>query len=437
MKKYIFFLLLILHLTFSIEHCSAQWLRQDVYVDPSSVYDLKFFDAYTGLICTTGGKVYRTTNGGNNWVLQSGFKNLFGMEKIDSMALYAHGRNYNASDVIYRTFNRGETWDSVAGTSDSYSGISFINRDTGWVSAFKNGPVLLRTTNGGITLTQQTSQVGWGKVFFLKCKINGEYVGWANEESGTWKTTNSGNSWFNVTGLSGSDKIYFINENTGWQIGHVDAIIITTNGGNNWSYIVMPTFFGIGSGNFIDSFDNYNDTLFGTGASRYLGNLRYKGVIWKSTNAGYNWSIQQPDTSYPNVRYKGLDFIDSVRGWTSNLHTTNGGGPVFVSGINPNATNISADYKLEQNYPNPFNSETVIQYSLPKASDVTLSVYDMLGREVINIKNNEYEQPGNYQTKINISKTNLSGGVYFYRLTACEKYTDFVFSESKKLIYIK
>ncbi len=162
MKKYIFFLLLVLHLVFSIEHCSAQWLRQDVYVNPGDVNDLKFFDAYTGLICATGGKVYRTTDGGNNWVLQSGFKNLFGMEKIDSMALYAHGRNYNADDVIYRTFNKGQTWDSVAGTSDSYSGISFINRDTGWVSAFTSGPVILRTINGGITLTQQTSQVGWG-----------------------------------------------------------------------------------------------------------------------------------------------------------------------------------------------------------------------------------------------------------------------------------
>ncbi len=199
----------------------------------------------------------------------------------------------------------------------------------------------------------------------------------------------------------------------------------------------MPTYFGIGSSNFLDFFKYSNDTIYGTGGTRYVGTLRYKGVVWKSYDLGNNWSIQQPDTSYPYVVYEGIDFIDSARGWSSNLHTTNGGGPVFVSGVNQIATNISADYKLEQNYPNPFNSETIIQYSLPNASVVSLSVFDMLGREVINIINNENQQPGNYQTKIDMSKTNLSGGVYFYRLTACEKYTGFIFSESKKLIYIK
>jgi photosystem II stability/assembly factor-like uncharacterized protein len=419
----------------------CQWLRQDVYVNPGDVNDLKFFDANTGLICITGGKVYRTTNGGENWMLQSGFKNIFGMEKIDSMALYAHGRNYNASDVIYRTFNRGATWDSVAMTSDSYSGISFINRDTGWVSAFTSGPVIFRTTNGGVTLTQQTNQVGWGKVFFLKYKINGEYIGWATASGETWKTTNSGTNWTKINSAVGPGPsgaiLFFINENIGLLSTKTSYLGKTTNSGYNWTFTLMPTYFGIGSSNFLDFFKYSNDTIYGTGGTRYVGNLRYKGVIWKSYDLGNNWNIQQPDTSYPYVVYEGIDFVDSVRGWTSNLYTTNAGGSIFVSGINPNATSISTDYKLEQNYPNPFNSETIIQYSLPKASIISLSVFDILGREVINIKSNEYQQPGNYQTKINMSKTNLSGGVYFYRLTAYEKYTSLIFSESKKLIYIK
>jgi photosystem II stability/assembly factor-like uncharacterized protein len=427
--------------TFSIDNCMCQWLRQDVYVDPSSVYDLKFFDANTGLISSQYLNIYRTTNGGNNWLLLSIKINIQEMQILDSTTLYGCGARVNGDGVIYRTFNKGLTWDSVGISGGIYTDISFINRDTGWVSAFTSGPVLLRTTNGGITLTQQTSQVGYGKVFFLKYKINGEYIGWATASGEMWKTTNTGVSWIKINSAVGPGPsgaiLFFINENIGLLSTKTSYLGKTTNSGYNWTFTLMPTYFGIGSSNFLDFFKYSNDTIYGTGGTRYVGNLRYKGVIWKSYDLGNNWNIQQPDTSYPYVVYEGIDFVDSVRGWTSNLHTTNAGGPIFISGINPNTTNISTDYKLGQNYPNPFNSETLIQYSLPKASIVSLSVFDMLGREVINIKNNEYQQPGNYQAKINMSKTNLSGGVYFYRLIAYEKYSGFIFSESKKLIYIK
>ncbi len=85
-------------------------------------------------------------------------------------------------------------------------------------------------------------------------------------------------------------------------------------------------------------------------------------------------------------------------------------------------------YELEQNYPNPFNPITVFSYQLPVASDVRLSVYDILGREVAMVVN-EKKDAGVHEVKFDGS--NLSSGVYFYRLKA----GDFV--QSKKLVFLK
>jgi predicted GH43/DUF377 family glycosyl hydrolase len=85
-------------------------------------------------------------------------------------------------------------------------------------------------------------------------------------------------------------------------------------------------------------------------------------------------------------------------------------------------------FALEQNYPNPFNPTTVISYQLPVSSDVTLKVYDLLGREVATLVD-EFIPAGKYEVEFDGS--NLSGGTYFYRLRAGEV------TASKKLILLK
>ena len=80
------------------------------------------------------------------------------------------------------------------------------------------------------------------------------------------------------------------------------------------------------------------------------------------------------------------------------------------------------------NYPNPFNPSTTIKYELPKNSEVRLSVYDMLGREV-SVLVNERSDAGVHEVKFDGST--LATGVYFYRLQA----GDFV--QSKKLVLLK
>ncbi len=77
--------------------------------------------------------------------------------------------------------------------------------------------------------------------------------------------------------------------------------------------------------------------------------------------------------------------------------------------------NLPSDYILEQNYPNPFNSGTHILYILPHEQEVTLTIYDILGREVTTLVN-ERQIPGIYE--VPWSAVGIASGVYFYRLAA-------------------
>jgi hypothetical protein len=85
-------------------------------------------------------------------------------------------------------------------------------------------------------------------------------------------------------------------------------------------------------------------------------------------------------------------------------------------------------FVLDQNYPNPFNPATTIQYQLPFSSEVKLVVYDMLGRAVQTLVNTR-QNAGSYQATFNSS--NLSSGVYFYKLQAGS------FNQTKKMLLIK
>jgi hypothetical protein len=102
----------------------------------------------------------------------------------------------------------------------------------------------------------------------------------------------------------------------------------------------------------------------------------------------------------------------------------------------PNATVLSVDnnskiptnYSLSQNFPNPFNPETSIRYSIPKQSHVTIKVFDILGREVTTLVNEE-KNVGNYEVKFNSKK--IASGIYFYRIQAGD------FLSTKKMTVLK
>ena len=104
------------------------------------------------------------------------------------------------------------------------------------------------------------------------------------------------------------------------------------------------------------------------------------------------------------------------------------GGQNVPIGINPVSSEIPGTFELQQNYPNPFNPTTNIKFAVPHNELVTIKVYDVLGKEVATLLN-ENKQTGIYE--INFNASSLSSGVYFYKMSAGK------FSSIKRMVVIK
>ena len=100
----------------------------------------------------------------------------------------------------------------------------------------------------------------------------------------------------------------------------------------------------------------------------------------------------------------------------------------FPVGVNNITSTIPGKFSLSQNYPNPFNPSTIIRYQIPKNSFVNIKVYDVMGREVSALVN-ENLKAGTYEATFDGS--NLSSGVYYYKITAGE------FTDTRKMLLIK
>ena len=103
------------------------------------------------------------------------------------------------------------------------------------------------------------------------------------------------------------------------------------------------------------------------------------------------------------------------------------GGNGVISSVDP-VSSVPSDFTLYQNHPNPFNPSTVIRFSLPENSDVSLKVFDMLGREVSTIVSSPLSA-GIHE--FSFEGDNIAGGVYFYTLQAGD------FRQTKKMLLVK
>jgi hypothetical protein len=89
---------------------------------------------------------------------------------------------------------------------------------------------------------------------------------------------------------------------------------------------------------------------------------------------------------------------------------------------------VPGQFSLSQNYPNPFNPTTTIQFNMPKAGNVEIKVFDILGREVATLVN-EFKPVGVHS--VNFNASNLSSGVYFYTMKSAD------FTITKKMLLVK
>lgn len=155
----------------------------------------------------------------------------------------------------------------------------------------------------------------------------------------------------------------------------------------------------------------------------------------RSSDQGVNWGTDTRLTNntaysqFPSIAVSGalvnVVWTDKRDGNPEVYYKRNPAGNVGVENI---STEIPSTYSLSQNFPNPFNPVTNVKFSIVKAGQVNLIVYDAMGREVETLVN-ERLQTGTYETSFNGSM--LNSGVYFYKLI-----TD-GFTETKKMILIK
>jgi len=101
---------------------------------------------------------------------------------------------------------------------------------------------------------------------------------------------------------------------------------------------------------------------------------------------------------------------------------------LIVSATPTSASTIPSEYTLYQNYPNPFNSSTTIRFDIKEASHVSLKVFDLLGREVDILVNNNFSA-GTYTVSWETSR--VASGIYFYSIKSGD------FAATKKLLLLK
>ena len=152
-----------------------------------------------------------------------------------------------------------------------------------------------------------------------------------------------------------------------------------------------------------------------------------------STNCGDNLDSPCIDAGHPSIEDVWLDCEWGLGTSLSDMGAYGGGDSTLVGIDDDKEPEVPIRFGLSQNYPNPFNALTIIRYSLPSASDVTIRIYDMLGRKVETLV--QGERPAGYHQVVWDGKDKdgkmVSTGIYFYEL-----YVD-DYRESKAMIMIK
>jgi photosystem II stability/assembly factor-like uncharacterized protein len=387
-----------------------------------------------------------------------------------------HGSRWHQ---IFSTSNGGNSWKIITSEGHSFKSFSFLNNLVGFY--ITDIGIIYRSTNSGS---------GWSKVYennsdSLGYEFYGNDMCFNNNEdglvvgrygdslssgAGILKTTDIGENWHLGWQFPDTSNYYYnfnsiyTTENSGWSVGD-GGIIVKYTPQSGWIQQTSVTDLPLNKVFFSD--DNH-----GWIAGGYQNENDFQKILLKTTNGGVNWN------SVPNISYlfRDISFVDNDLGWAigynqsgeggllrtidggNNWVLINGGLPAKLNALyiknnygwavgenglilrNTDVTWVEYDHEniqstefvLEQNYPNPFNPSTVIRYRLTVISKVTMKVYDVLGREVATLVNEE--QPGgNYEVEFNPASSiqHPASGAYFYRLTAGS------YTSTKKMLLLK
>jgi photosystem II stability/assembly factor-like uncharacterized protein len=422
MKKLILLFLLFPFLQYNILHSQSGWIK--VYACDNSGIGIHFFNQNTGYLINGSGNTYKSTNNGINWISYSATTGIIPMSCYffteDNYLITGYSDNHVFGWVgIWKDGIRTDSWFTP---TLSYLGLTttdWINKDTGYVagSDFDMGSYIgkvFRTTNRGLNWTDITPSTS---LYINSIKFINANTGFIIQPFFE-KTTNMGNNWTRISDTSGAD-FHIVNLDTIYIANNNGRVNISTNGGSAWLARNTGVNFNINKIKFVNSKTGW-----------IIGK---NGTIMRTTNCGVNWQLQMGGLQ--NITLRDLFILNENYIWVSGdsgtvkglVFRTSTGGASFVKKI---ANNLPDKYELYQNNPNPFNPTTNIKYQISNnlSQQVTLKVYDMLGKEIATLVN-EKQSPGMYE--VTFDGSNFASGVYFYRIQA----GDFV--QVKKMLMIK
>jgi ligand-binding sensor domain-containing protein len=349
---------------------------------------------------TTGEGIWSSANNGRSWSAFYSFNSA-----VYSLGIDSNNRLYvgiGPGGLIYST-NNGNNWIPTGLWDDDVHSILILPAGDIIAGGVRK---IYRSTDNGTNWTN--AAVGSGVISSLVLEKTSGNILAGTRGDGVFLSTNNGQSWSN-SGLNNNTIINLVFDTKGNLFAATEdsGVYRSTNSGKNWSMIFsIPC----------NSFNYLTSMAISPNDKLYIG-YSEQGVF-QSTDNGKSWSNIETGLQSKSVFGLGVDKDGYIYSGTflSGIFRSVNTAFVSVKKIN---NNIPEGFSLQQNYPNPFNPNTTIQYSIPKECNVTLDVYDGLGRHVKSLIN-QRQPAANYSVDLDASK--LTSGVYYYSLKAGEFY---------------
>jgi photosystem II stability/assembly factor-like uncharacterized protein len=393
-----------------------------------SVRSISFVSAQTGYLMTFNGAIRKTTNGGQDWKTVSQLIAGPVIDAVDAAQFVSENVGYAGQEYgqIAKTTDGGVTWTTMMVADSNFQSatraLTILNENTGFFARSNkayDSDQFARTTNGGLSFTTRDTATKKQPRSIAFLDANRGFIG---AGSGILRATSDGGATWFVPTLSGTptgvsktgdiNGFCIVDSANMWLVGS-KMFYKSTDLGKTWSYVAHG---GVTADSLFYSIAFSGNTGYAIG---------YTGLMVKTTDGGASWK-QVTDIPSTQLLYY-VTFDKSGHAWVSSAT-----GYVFtnapLTSVKNSGGTLPEGFALDQNYPNPFNPATLISFHIPIRSDVNLTVYDILGREV-SILVNDNLVPGNYTVPFNGSK--YASGVYWYALRSG------AFASTKKMILIK
>jgi photosystem II stability/assembly factor-like uncharacterized protein len=360
---------------------------------------------------TSGEGIYRSTDSGLSWEqVNAGLVGSPFVTVINGLASSSSGTLFAATfqDGVFRSTDNGTTWQNVSHGLNSLFINSVQVNSAGVVFAATNNSMsdssgLYRSLDNGDTWVLLNIGVRNPNIFGIGCTRHGEmFVGPLGQ--GLYRSTNNGDAWSQVMPLPGSICVWTFTESTSGGIfatSSESGVFRSTDLGASWKAANSGmTHLGVYA------------LVCASDGSLFAGS--WGGGVCRSTDQGDNWfnfNNGLKDTNVQAISRHPSEFIYVLN--SAGLFRSVNAIVTSVSNADPLRNSPPAEYSLEQNYPNPFNPSTTISFSLASNSRVSLTVFDILGRQV-DILVDQQLAAGRHVVRW--SPRDLASGLYFVRM---------------------